>query len=178
MSNLKLINDSCMEQEVDAIVNAANKYLAAGGGICGAIFNKAGYMELTHACSQVNTPLQDGEAAITPAFGIKNAKYIIHAVGPDFNATPEAFKELFEAYYHSLIVLKNNNLHSIAFPLISAGIFGGALANPVKESTKQCYQAYKQFCDKFPDYAVNVVLCAFSQKEMKEAQDVFKDFSI
>ena len=95
MSNLKLINDSCMEQEVDAIVNAANKYLAAGGGICGAIFNKAGYMELTHACSQVNTPLQDGEAAITPAFGIKNAKYIIHAVGPDFNATPEAFKELF-----------------------------------------------------------------------------------
>lgn len=104
MSNLKLINDSCMEQEVDAIVNAANKYLAAGGGICGAIFNKAGYMELTHACSQVNTPLQDGEAAITPAFGIKNAKYIIHAVGPDFNATPEAFKELFEAYYHSLIV--------------------------------------------------------------------------
>lgn len=122
MSNLKLINDSCMEQEVDAIVNAANKYLAAGGGICGAIFNKAGYMELTHACSQVNTPLQDGEAAITPAFGIKNAKYIIHAVGPDFNATPEAFKEPFEAYYHSLIVLKNNNLHSIAFPLISAGI--------------------------------------------------------
>ena len=162
MSNLKLINDSCMEQEVDAIVNAANKYLAAGGGICGAIFNKAGYME----------------AAITPAFGIKNAKYIIHAVGPDFNATPEAFKELFEAYYHSLIVLKNSNLHSIAFPLISAGIFGGALANPVKESTKQCYQAYKQFCDKFPDYDVNVVLCAFSQKEMKEAQDVFKDFSI
>ena len=60
----------------------------------------------------------------------------------------------------------------------SAGIFGGALANPVKESTKQCYQAYKQFCDKFPDYDVNVVLCAFSQKEMKEAQDVFKDFSI
>lgn len=106
MSNLKLINDSCMEQEVDAIVNAANKYLAAGGGICGAIFNKAGYMELTHACSQVNTPLQDGEAAITPAFGIKNAKYIIHAVGPDLMPRPKHLKSFLKPIIILLLFLK------------------------------------------------------------------------
>ena len=134
MSNLKLINDSCVNQNVDAIVNAANKYLLAGGGICGAIFKKAGLATLTNACSEYARPLKDGEAVITPAFGITNAKYIIHAVGPDFNVTPKAFKELFEAYYNSLVVLKNNHLHSIAFPLISSGIFGGNLPNPVEES--------------------------------------------
>ncbi len=113
MSNLKLINDSCVNQNVDAIVNAANKYLLAGGGICGAIFKKAGLATLTNACSEYARPLKDGEAVITPAFGITNAKYIIHAVGPDFNVTPKAFKELFEAYYNSLVVLKNNHLHTL-----------------------------------------------------------------
>ena len=173
MSNLKLINDSCVNQNVDAIVNAANKYLLAGGGICGAIFKKAGLATLTNACSEYARPLKDGEAVITPAFGITNAKYIIHAVGPDFNVTPKAFKELFEAYYNSLVVLKNNHLHSIAFPLISSGIFGGNLPNPVEESAKQCYRAYEKFCNDCPDYDVNVLLCAFTKKEMTESESVF-----
>lgn len=175
MSSIKLINGSCTEQKVDAVVNAANKHLAAGGGICGAIFNKAGRAELTNACSKYKTPLQDGEAVITPAFGIKNTKYIIHAVGPNFGVTPKAFKELFEAYYNSLLLLKDNSLHSIAFPLISSGIFGGSLANPVEESTKQCYRAYAKFCENFPDYDVNIVLCAFSQKDMRESKDIFHE---
>ena len=79
-------------QNVDAIVNAANKYLLAGGGICGAIFKKAGLATLTNACSEYARPLKDGEAVITPAFGITNAKYIIHAVGPDFNGNNEKEK--------------------------------------------------------------------------------------
>ena len=97
MSNIKLINGSCAKQETDAIVNAANKYLLAGGGICGAIFEKAGYLELTKACEKYETPLKDGDAVITPAFNITNTKYIIHAVGPDFGCTPNAFDKLFDA---------------------------------------------------------------------------------
>ena len=140
----------------DAIVNAANNCLWAGGGICGAIFDKAGYEELSKACSQYKTPLNDGEAVITGAFHIQNAKALIHAVGPDFSRTPEAFKELFDAYYNSLLVLKENNYHSISFPLISAGIFGGLLENPAAESTKQCCRAYDKFTVEYPKYNIDV----------------------
>lgn len=172
MSTFKLIQDSCVIQEVDAVVNAANRGLWAGGGICGAIFSKAGMAELTEACQRHNTPLKDGEAVITPAFNIKNAKAIIHAVGPDFYERPDGFKELFDAYYNSLMVLKKNGYHSIAFPLISSGIFGGNLPKPAKESAKQCLRAYKQFTEDFSDYEIDVTLCAFTDREMADAKEV------
>ena len=175
MSSLKLINASCADQTVDAVVNAANGGLWAGGGICGVIFAKAGMKELSAACGKYKTPLKDGSAVITPAFNMKNAKAIIHAVGPNFSATPAAFKELFEAYYNSLKVLMDNGYHSISFPLISSGIFGGALKNPAGESAKQCIRAYKKFIETYPDYGVDVKLCAFSGSEMSKAQAEFND---
>ena len=175
MNNIELINASCADQTADAVVNAANSGLRAGGGICGVIFSKAGMKELTGACSRYETPLKDGSAVITPAFNMKNAKAIIHAVGPDFGRTPTAFKELFDAYYNSLKVLKDNGYHSISFPLISSGIFGGALSNPAGESAKQCLRAYKKFITDYPDYGVNVKLCAFSASEMAKAQEEFKE---
>ena len=173
MSKITLLNASCADQTVDAVVNAANSGLWAGGGICGVIFKKAGMSALTAACSKYKTPLKDGSAVITPAFNMTNAKHIIHAVGPDFSRTPTAFKELFDAYYNSLYVLMDNGLHSISFPLISSGIFGGSLDNPVAESTKQCCRAYKKFVADYPNYGVDVKLCAFSVKAMQEAQKVF-----
>lgn len=173
MSQIVLINGSCADQVVDAVVNAANDGLWEGGGICGVIFKKAGSAALTKACAQYQTPLKDGSAVITPAFKMTNARYIIHAVGPDFGRTPQAFKELFDAYYNSLCVLKENNLHSISFPLISSGIFGGSLADPAGESAKQCCRAYLKFVSDYPDYPIEVKLCAFSRQEMKAAQLVF-----
>ena len=143
--SIKLIYDSAVDQEVDAIVNAANKYLVSGSGVCGEIFKRAGYQELGKACSKIKTPLNDGDAVITDSFNINNCKYIIHAVGPDFNRTPESYDKLFDAYYNSLEVLKNNNLHSIAFPLISSGIYGGNNPNPAKISAEQCLKAYSKF---------------------------------
>lgn len=131
MSKIELINGSCADQKVDIVVNTTNSGLWAGGGICGVIFNKAGITELTTACSKYKTPLKDGSAVITPAFNMTNAKAIIHAVGPNFAVTPKAFKELFDAYYNSLKVMMDNDYHSISFPLISSGIFGGSLSNPV-----------------------------------------------
>lgn len=174
MSKLELINGSCADQSVDAIVNAANSGLWAGGGICGVIFGKAGMTELTDACSKYKTPLNDGDAVITPAFKMTNAKAIIHAVGPNFSVTPNAFKELFDAYYNSLLVLKENGYHSISFPLISAGIFGGNLSDPAGESAKQCVRAYKKFIADYPEYEVNVKLCAFTASEMRSADAILQ----
>lgn len=170
MSKLELLNASCADQKVDAVVNAANNMLMSGGGICGVIFKKAGAVELTNACRAHKVPLNDGDAVITPAFNMTNAKAIIHAVGPNFSHTPTAFKELFDAYYNSIVVLMENEFHSISFPLISAGIFGGNLENPAGESTKQCCKAYKKFVEDYPDYEIDVKLCAFSTVEMDSAR--------
>ena len=172
MSRIELINASCADQEVDAVVNAANNGLWEGGGICGVLFRRAG-KELADACRKYRTPLNDGDAVITPAFNMKNAKAIIHAVGPNFAVTPKAFKELFDAYYNSLKVLMDNGYHSISFPLISSGIFGGNLDNPPAESAKQCLRAYKKFTEDYPDYDVDVKLCAYMASEMREAQKEF-----
>lgn len=173
MSKIELLNASCADQYVDAVVNAANNGLWAGGGICGVIFKRAGLNALTAACSKYNTPLKDGSAVITPAFSMNNAKHIIHAVGPDFSKTPTAFKELFEAYYNSLKVLMDNGLYSISFPLISSGIFGGSLSNPVAESTKQCCRAYNKFIADYPDYDIDVKLCVYLPEKMQDAKIVF-----
>ncbi len=172
-SKIQLVKGSCADEKVDAVVNAANKYLAAGGGICGVIFQKAGYSQLQNACNAYSLPLDDGAAVITPAFNFENCNYIIHAVGPDFNSTPSAFKELCEAYYNSLKVLAENGLHSISFPLISAGIFGGNLDNPAAVSAEQCFKAYGYFIKNHPDYEIDVRLCAFSDREYQSALAVF-----
>ena len=172
-STIELVRGSCADQEVDAVVNAANSGLWEGGGICGVIFRKAGSQELTAACSKIKTPLKDGEAVITPAFHMKNAGYIIHAVGQDFRVTPSAFNTLAKAYYNSLVVLKENGLHSISFPLISSGIFSGNVKRPSKVSTEQCCKAYKQFIADFPGYPVEVKVCAYSHESCDEAKEAF-----
>lgn len=171
MSNLSLIHGSCADQSADAVVNAANSGLWAGGGICGVIFERCGLKELTQACSNIPTPVKAGNAVITPAFNMKNTKHIIHAVGPDFGQTPKAFLELFNTYYNSLVLLKDNNLHSISFPLISSGIFGGNLPDPAGESAKQCGRAYKKFVQDYPNYEINVMLCAYGASEYQSAKD-------
>lgn len=172
MSELLIIKGSCVDQNVDIIVNAANKNLLPGSGVCGEIYKRAGYEELNNECMSIKTPLNDGETVITPSYNLTNAKYIIHAVGPNFSITPNAFDDLFNAYFNSLILLKNNSLHSISFPLISSGIYGGNLKNPAKESAKQCMNAYNRFINENKDYDIKVFLCCFSNKEYLDILNV------
>ena len=72
--------------------------------------------------------------------------------------------------------MMGNGYHSISFPLISAGIFGGFLSNIAAESTKQCCRAYKKFIEEYPDYNVEVRLCAYSAREMVEAKKEFEKY--
>ena len=176
MSDIKLINGSCADQNADVVVNAANRDLWAGSGICEVIFRRAGKSQLEDACSMHKNPLKDGDAVITPAFNMTNFKAIIHAVGPDFRETPNAFKELYYAYYNSLVILKDNGYHSISFPLISASIFGRTLPDAPGESTKQCCRAYRKFTEDFPDYDINVILCAYTSPEYASANVVFDKY--
>ncbi|MDU2582428.1 MAG: macro domain-containing protein [Anaerococcus hydrogenalis] len=121
---LKVVDLDILKLNVDAIVNAANIDLIEGGGICGQIFEKAGRDKLKKACQKLS-PIKPGQAVITDGFGL-NQKFIIHAVGPIYN---EVYKEacqkiLKNAYKNTLELAKKNKINSIAFPLISAGIYG------------------------------------------------------
>ncbi len=125
--------------EADAIVNAANSALEAGGGVCGAIFRAAGVDALTRACRAIGH-CPTGEAVITPAFGIKTARTIIHAVGPVYSAySPDDARELLRSAYRASIRLAiENGCQSIAFPAISTGIYGYPLEEACREAASVC----------------------------------------
>ena len=120
---LTIIRNDITTLSCDAIVNAANSKLLAGGGVCGAIFEAAGINELSQACQKIGF-CDIGHAVITKGFNLK-AKYIIHTVGPIYGENPSAEEEqLYSCYKNSLLLAKKKRLSSIAFPLISSGIYG------------------------------------------------------
>ncbi|HOD92902.1 MAG TPA: macro domain-containing protein [Clostridia bacterium] len=110
--------------KADAIVNAANTDLVRGGGVCGSIFAAANDKRLEHECRNIGY-CEPGNAVYTKAYGL-NAKYIIHACGPvyDANNADNSEKLLRSAYINSLELAKKLQVESIAFPLISSGIYG------------------------------------------------------
>lgn len=122
--SLYIVNEDITRIDVDAIVNAANTGLKMGGGVCGAIFRAAGADKLTKACDEL-APIKTGEAVITNGFDLK-AEYIIHTAGPVYNPDndKESVRLLTNSYKNSLILARENNITSLAFPLISAGIYG------------------------------------------------------
>lgn len=143
VKNIKIEKISITNLKVDAIVNAANDGLWEGGGVCGAIFRAAGSAELTKAC-RVYGGCKTGHAVITPGFKLP-ASYVIHAVGPIWRGGNHKEPELlYSAYTQSLLLAKENNLHSIAFPLISAGIYGYPQDRAWKQALKACSDFQKQ----------------------------------
>ena len=112
-----------------------------GGGVCGAIFKAAGPAELQAACDQV-APIKTGEAAITPGFNLP-AKFVIQAVGPVYSRQNPGQSEqlLRSAYTESLKLAQKHQCGSIAFPLISSGIYG----YPKDEALQVATAAIKNF---------------------------------
>jgi len=113
--------------DVDAIVNAANSRLAGGGGVDGAIHDAAGIVSLQRACKKIITEigsLPTGKAVITPGFGL-TARHIIHTVGPVWHGGDSDEPQLLrQAYANSLQLAHQHDIHSIAFPAISCGVYG------------------------------------------------------
>ena len=136
---LRIQKQSITEMGVDCIVNAANNQLRHGGGVCGAIFAAAGARELQAACDALGH-CPTGEAVITPGFKLK-AKYIVHAVGPIWQGGNHNEEQLlYRCYQNAMKVACTKGCRSIAFPLISSGIYG----YPVKDAWHVAIKAIRE----------------------------------
>jgi len=122
---IQIIQGDITEVTTDAIVNAANTSLLGGGGVDGAIHRKGGSQILEECIAIRNKQggCNVGEAVITSA-GNLPSKYVIHTVGPVWNADKDEKKKLLEnCYRNSLELAVKNNIKTIAFPNISTGIY-------------------------------------------------------
>ena len=151
-----IIRQDITRVKADAIVNAANTDLTMGGGVCGAIFRAAGAEKLQAACAQA-APIKTGGAAITPGFDLP-AKFIIHAAGPVYRQwnAKESEALLRSAYTQSLKLAYDNKCESIAFPLISSGIYG----YPKDEALQVASASIKEF---LADHDMDVYLVIFDR---------------
>ena len=120
---LSIVHGDITKVSTDAIVNAGNTALRPGGGVCGAIFAAAGERELAAACEKIGH-CAVGEAVATSGFRLP-AKHILHTVGPVWRGGASDEEEQLRACYRNCLRLASSmQLKSIAFPLISSGIFG------------------------------------------------------
>lgn len=112
--------DIAAQDDVEAVVNAANAELRTGGGVAGALHRAAG-PELAEAGRPL-APIEPGEAVITPAFDLPN-EHVIHCLGPVYGRDEPSDELLASCYREALQLAEHHELDSIAFPAISTGAF-------------------------------------------------------
>ncbi|MFB0566169.1 MAG: macro domain-containing protein [Candidatus Aminicenantaceae bacterium] len=161
---LKLVEGNIVLLDVEAVVNAANKNLILGGGVAGAI-RQFGGPTIQEECNKIG-PIEVGEAALTGGGNLK-AKYVIHAAGPVYGEGDEDEK-LRMATLNSLRIAREKTINSIAFPAISAGIFGF----PIKRCSEIMIKVATDYLrEKDNEYPKEIIFCLYGQ----EAYSVFQD---
>lgn len=164
---LELIRNDIVKMQVDAVVNAANSSLAPGGGVCGAIFSAAGYEKLDKACRKIGH-CDVGQAVMTPGFALP-AKYIIHTVGPIWRGGMKNEAGLLRScYLSSLRLAEERRCQSIAFPLISSGIYG----YPKEEAFRIAVTAIEDF---LMEHDIKVYLIVFGQSSFILGKKLFSN---
>jgi len=170
MSVISIVNADITRVDADAIVNAANEGLQAGGGVCGAIFAAAGRCALQAACDEIGH-CDTGSTVITEGFGCK-ARYIIHAVGPRWHGggSGEA-EQLAGCYQRALELAVDHGCASIAFPLISSGIYG----YPKEEAWRVALGACLAKLAALGDCAPEVMFCVLSDSSRELGERILSE---
>lgn len=152
--------DDITTLKTDAIVNAGNRELRMGGGVCGAIFKAAGAEEMERALQGLG-PISIGDAVATPGFALP-ARYVIHTAGPIYHGRKEEQDLLASCYRNSLLLAEKMHLSSVAFPLISSGIYG----YPVEEAEQVALDAILSFLETHDMTVYLIILKERARKAM------------
>jgi O-acetyl-ADP-ribose deacetylase (regulator of RNase III) len=165
--SFSIIREDITKLKVDAIVNAANTDLKWGGGVCGAIFAAAGGAKLQAECDKL-APIKTGEAVITKGFNLP-AKFVIHAAGPVYRDGKQGEEKLLrDTYANALKRAVENGCESVAFPLISSGIYG----YPKAEALAVATSAIREF---IAEHDINVMLVVFDKSAFEVSRELLGD---
>jgi O-acetyl-ADP-ribose deacetylase (regulator of RNase III) len=163
-TTLELTQGDITRLDVDAIVNAANSSLLGGGGVDGAIHRAAG-PELLAECRTLGG-CPTGEARITQGYRLK-ARHVIHTVGPIYRNTPRDAQWLASAVRNSLSLADEHRLASIAFPAISAGVYG----YPMDQAAHVILETIIAYLRRADTSLSRVIVCLFDHR----AYRIFSD---
>lgn len=164
MTKLIITKDDITSIDAETIVNSANESLLSGSGLCGLIHKKAG-PNLEKECLK-KSPCKTGGSIITKAYDLP-FNYIIHTVGPKYYLNTGREDELLaDCYKNSLVLAKENNIKTIAFPCISTGIY----KFPKERAAKIAIDTVKSFIEKYPTSFESITFVVFSDDDF----DIYK----
>ena len=162
---IEIVQGDITQRRVDAIVNAANSTLLGGGGVDGAIHRAAG-PGLLEECRKLGG-CRSGEVKATAAHNIRQAKHIIHTVGPIYGRESGREAELLASCYREGLRLAKELIYrSIAFPSISTGAYG----YPIESASRIALTAVREFVETNPDTLELIEMVAFSPRDHRTYQ--------
>lgn len=155
--------DIASQEDVAAVVNAANAQLQIGGGVAGALHRAAG-PSLAEECRPL-APIEPGEAVITGGHGLPN-EYVIHTLGPVYGSDRPEEELLADCYRNSLKLADEKGLDSVAFPAISTGAFG----YPLAEATEVALRTVLETAGRLA-HVRRIRFVLFSDRELEAHED-------
>ena len=143
-----------LKDPVQAIVNSSNPFISRGGGVCGAIHKVAGF-EFTKYCINLGG-LTIMHSKISPGFNLPYI-YVIHTLAPMYKKSKNPKEELINTYLNAINLAKENNIQSIAFPILVAGHFGYPLGIAIDCALNSFKQIY--------DNSISIKLVCYTEEE-------------